>query len=128
MRENLFRGKSLEDGEWVYGYLVAKIYGSHPIIVRSASMEDDCSIDFDYVHVDPATVGRFTNKKDRRGNRIFENDSVRFQRRFVHGGEIIKFGKVVYDEKFARFHISDEDGLACWDFYEVEEIEVFGSR
>lgn len=31
MREILFRGKRVDDGEWVYGYLTSNIVGSIPM-------------------------------------------------------------------------------------------------
>lgn len=58
MREIKFRGKRIDNGEWVYGYLV-KQFGAYKIY-------DDSKENFgDWIHeVDPETVGQFTELYD----------------------------------------------------------------
>lgn len=77
MREILFRGKRIDNGEWVYGSLIDGIYGAVPVIVTQPSVDDDFNLDFEYDHVDPTTVGQFTGLKDKNGKRIFEGDIIK---------------------------------------------------
>lgn len=68
MREILFRGKRLDNGEWVEGY----VYRFHPI----CRIRHWLSLFGKYgdADVDPATVGQYTGQDDIFCKRIFEGD------------------------------------------------------
>lgn len=71
MRAILFRGKEVETGKWVYGY-VCKINGHTCIIEGDAQVDDNSSYD---IHtVDPITVGQWTGLFDASFKKIFEDD------------------------------------------------------
>lgn len=101
----LWRGKRLDNGEWVYGFLV-KMWG----IFHLQDQENENLV----VGVDPSTLGECTGLTDKNGKLIFEGDIFRFSDEVWsscytscgtewNSWDVENYGVVGFDEEYARF-------------------------
>lgn len=84
MREILFRGKRVDNGEWVYGYFVK--HGEKCFInTGTIKYKDGAFIGMglnetiatpEEYKVDESTLGQFTSVYDKNGNNVFTGDII----------------------------------------------------
>ena len=113
MREILFRGKWLGNGEWVEGYYCkisettyafAEDYERNPIPVHHYILQEtmtDWGLPnrFDQYEIDPETICQYTGLKDKSGKRIYENDIIKIENSIDEGiGNIEFYGGMWYVE------------------------------
>ena len=106
MREIKFRGKRLDNGEWIEGDLLRM--NGHWFIFLDPAPEG-----IDKYEVDPATVGEFPGLKDKNGKEIYEGGDVMEIPETDFNAEII--GRVLFEED--AFYIIPLRGGHLWGLH-----------
>lgn len=75
MRDILFRGKRVDNGEWVYGNLIVRKESDGCACGGKTFIDSGKPFDT-AVEVNPETVGQYTGMDDIHGEKIFEWDIV----------------------------------------------------
>jgi uncharacterized phage protein (TIGR01671 family) len=114
MREIKFRGKRIDNGEWVFGWVS---FQHNRAFIHSDDMPYDNAVE-----VDPATVGQFTGLKDKSGREIYE-------------GDVVKYGDTIHEVVFeqrnntAYFGLvySPEETRSFGHYQDLQQIEIIGN-
>lgn len=129
-REIIFRGKRLDNNEWVYGGLLQSEF--------SCSGHSECTIvgsfafcnDIGRNDVHPLEVGQWTGRRDKGSKRIFEGDVVCVDDSGVGGMPHEMVGgtyKVVWNDIEAMFMLEQMDEMNGIRFDEVCLYTVLGN-
>lgn len=135
MREILFRGKRLDNGEWVEGAFLNDRDGAFYICPAASDISYGdggnrrrigC-----WYKVDPSTVCQYIGLKDKNGNRIFDGDIVAQNWYDYDELRVDSFGNVEFCEYDCSFSVMDvnKDGFMplgrCGSYH--WEVEVIGN-
>lgn len=87
MREILFRGKRVDNGEWAFGNFIEDKWGDDNGNTIYAILQDRVAPDiaelWTPVRVIPETVGEYIGMTDKNGKKIFEGDIIRYLHEYV---------------------------------------------
>lgn len=124
MREILFRGKRIDNGEWVEGWYYKRIVHLNTfhqnVVVDAIKVYDgENPLSIAYYNVDPETVGEYTGL-NANGKKIFEGDIVQAHFRTNHSVQ--------------KFEVTMADGMFLFDNrhvkvprYDIYDLKVIGN-
>lgn len=121
MRDNLYRGKRKDNGEWIEGYLIrGKDYLTGAGITAIVSLDAQffpANEIVGYEVVDWRTVGQYTGKYDICGNKIFEGDIVKAEMDYGPAGMYVTNTCIYWSEDYGW----------NWGYFDMDTIQVIGN-
>jgi len=105
MKEYKFRGKRIDNGEWVYG--VPLFYGDG-IFISTGELKNNNGADWRIkaFEVDPETVGQYTEHLDSNKKEIYSKDIVEAN---IYSDEVPQILDVYYNDFMTAFVIDYVD-------------------
>ena len=118
MREILFRGKRVDNGEWVEGNLFIPDRPETPTQICIGT--NIIRITYDVI---PETVGQYTGLTDKNGKKIFEGDIVKNE---YEKGKYQYF-KVLYCNRLYMWQVANKYEMLANLYNLIGKIEIIGN-
>ena len=145
MRSIKFRGKRIDNGEWVYGmpYSFKPFWDKPPYgkpYILMFNPEWDLEAQFNYLKdpvafshladsiwkIIPESVGQYIGQKDEKSKEVYKGDIIRYTIPEDIPKDERKIRKVIWDEDMCAFQARTLDGkFQC--FFHSEQFEIVGN-
>lgn len=124
MREIKFKGKRIDNGEWVYGYYVKSVATHYITLHNATNINERYDGMFFYgdevLEIDPTTLGQYTGLKDKNDKEIYEGDRL--------GEDNYKLVVVFRDGKFhPHYDNGNAEQYESYDYRWYRDLEVTGN-
>ena len=128
----LFRGKRIDNGEWVEGFFIVGtdcVFPGRAFICERiyVAFDDDDELTLGgFIEVDPDTISECTSRKDKNGKLIFEGEWVEIRYCDHTGEEYVSRRTVSYNPEHGRWYplCWGEECDFCDAYTEITSIEV----
>lgn len=123
MRETLYRGQRLDNGEWIEGNLLLSDDGKVARIIIWNN------IGYDEYPVNPATVGQYMGRTDVDGDKIYEGDILSVLV-FQPKGEYLPREVVIEwnEERASYIGVNIKDAEESWGVHWLKKSLIVGNR
>lgn len=122
-REIKFRGKRIDNGEWICGSLISDSKDSFRIVVT------DGSATYDWYDVQRKTIGQFVGLLDKNGKEIYEEDILKCNDPNAKSPErLYDICSVEMALEDCAFLLKERDSRQMWRFDEqYDDLEIIGN-